>query len=58
MDLPQLGIMNTYLLKPKWPKKNTGKAHLKRECPKNDILMLEDQKGVRKNMEIVHLEKS
>jgi hypothetical protein len=57
MDLPKLGIMNTYLLKPKWLKKNTRKVYLKRECPQKDILRLEDQKGVRKNMKIVHLGK-
>jgi len=49
--------MDTYLLKPKWSKGNTGKAHLKRECPQNDILMLEDHEGVRKNIKIIHLEK-
>jgi hypothetical protein len=27
------------------------------ECPQKDILMLEDHEGIRKNMEIVHLEK-
>jgi hypothetical protein len=29
MELPKLGIMDTYFLKPKWPELNTGKAHLK-----------------------------
>jgi hypothetical protein len=57
MDLPKLGIRDTYLFKPKWPEMNTGKVHLKRECLQKDILMLEDQKGIRKNMKIVHLGK-
>jgi hypothetical protein len=57
MDLPKLGIMDTYLLKPKWLKRNTGKVHLKGECPQKDILRLEDQEGVRKNKKIVHLGK-
>jgi hypothetical protein len=57
MKLPKLGIMNIYLLKPKWPELNTGKAHLKKECPRKDILMLEDHEGVKKNMKIIHLEK-
>jgi hypothetical protein len=51
MDLPKLGIRNTYLFKPKWLKRNTGKFHLKRECSQKDILRLEDQEGVRKNRE-------
>jgi hypothetical protein len=33
MDLPKLGIRDTYLFKPKWPKRNTWKVHLKGECP-------------------------
>jgi hypothetical protein len=57
MDLPKSGIIDIYLLKPKWPGTNTGKAHLKKDCPQKDILMFEDHEGVRKNMEIVHLEK-
>jgi hypothetical protein len=57
MDLPKLGIRDTYLLKPKRPELNTGKAHLKKECRRKNILMLEDHEGVRKNMEIIHLEK-
>jgi hypothetical protein len=51
MELPKLGIRNTYLLKPKWPERNTGNAHLKGECPQKDILMLEDHEGVRKKYE-------
>jgi hypothetical protein len=57
MDLPKLGIKDTYLFKPKWPKRNTGKVHLKGECPQKDILMLEDQEGIKKKMKIVHLGK-
>jgi hypothetical protein len=57
MELPKLGIMNTYHFKPKWLELNIGKAHLKGECPRKDILMLENHERVRKNMEIVHLEK-
>jgi hypothetical protein len=57
MDLPKLGIMDTYLFKPKWLERNTGKVHLKGECLQKDILMLENQEGVRKNMKIVHLGK-
>jgi hypothetical protein len=57
MELPKLGIRNIYLLKPKWPERNTGKAHLKGECPRKDILILEDYERVRKNMKIIHLEK-
>jgi hypothetical protein len=57
MDLPKLGIMDTYLFKPKWLKRNTGKVHLKGECPQKDILRLEDQEGVRKNRKIVYLGK-
>jgi hypothetical protein len=33
MELPKLGIRNTYLFKPKWPELNTGKAHLEGEMP-------------------------
>jgi hypothetical protein len=51
MELPKLGIMDTYLFKPKWSERNTGKAHLKEECPQKDILMLEDHDGVRKKYE-------
>jgi hypothetical protein len=58
MDLPKLGIRNIYLFKPKWLKKNTEKIHLKRECPRKDILRLDDQEGVRKNRKIVHLGKN
>jgi hypothetical protein len=36
---------------------NTGKAYLKGECPQKDLLMLEAHEEVRKNMNIVHLEK-
>ena len=58
MNLPKLGINDTYFFKPKWPELNTKKVHLKRECLQKDILMLENHEGVRKkNMEIVHLEK-
>jgi hypothetical protein len=57
MDLPKLEIRDTYFLKLKWPGRNTGKAHLKRECSQKDILMFGDHEGVRKNMKIVHLEK-
>jgi hypothetical protein len=57
MELSILEIRDTYLFKPKWSEENTEKAHLKRECPRKDILMLEDHEGVRKNMKIVHLEK-
>jgi hypothetical protein len=49
--LPKLWIRDTYLFKPKWPERNTGKTHLKEECPQNDILMLEDREGVRKKYE-------
>jgi hypothetical protein len=51
MNLPKLEIMNTYLIKPKWPERITGKVHFKGECPLKDILMLEDQEGVRKKYE-------
>jgi hypothetical protein len=57
MKFPKLGIRDTYFLKPKWPELNIGKAHLKGDCPRKDILMLEDHEGFRKNREIVHLEK-
>jgi hypothetical protein len=57
MELPKLGIRNIFLFKPKWPEMNTGKAHLKRECPQKDLLMLEDHEGGRKKMKIIHLEK-
>jgi hypothetical protein len=57
MDLPKLGIRDTYLFKPKWLKRNTWKIHLKGECPQKDILRLEDQEGVKKNRKIVHLGK-
>jgi hypothetical protein len=30
---------------------NTGKAHLKGECPQNDLLRLKDHEGVRKKYE-------
>jgi hypothetical protein len=49
MDLPKLGIRDTYLLKPKWLKRNIDKVHLKGECPRKDISRLDDQEGVRKN---------
>jgi hypothetical protein len=42
MDLPKLGIRNTYLFKPKWLKKNTEKVHLKGEYPRKDISTLDD----------------
>jgi hypothetical protein len=57
MDLPKLRISDTYLFKSKWPEKNTVKVHLKGKCPQKDILMLEDQERVRKNMKIIHLGK-
>jgi hypothetical protein len=58
VELSKLGKRRyIYLLKPKWPKMNTGKAHLKGECPRKDILILEDYERVRKNMKIIHLEK-
>jgi hypothetical protein len=50
MDLPKLGIRDTYLSKPKWPERNTRKVHLKGECLQKDILRLEDQEGVRKKI--------
>ena len=53
MDLQKLGIRDI----PKWLERNTEKAHLKGNAPQMDILILEDHEGVRKNMEIVHLEK-
>jgi hypothetical protein len=49
MKLPKLRIMNIYLLKPKWPEMNTGKAHFKGECPQKDLLILEDHKRGREN---------
>jgi hypothetical protein len=49
MDLPKLGIRDTYFLKPKWLKRNTEKVHFKGEYPQKDISRLEDQEGVRKN---------
>jgi hypothetical protein len=58
MDLPKLGIRDTYLFKPKWLKKNTEKVHFKGEYPRKDISRLEDQEGVRKNRKIVHLGKN
>jgi hypothetical protein len=48
MDLPKLGIRDTYLFKPKWLKRNIEKVHLKGECPQKDILRLDDQEGVKK----------
>jgi hypothetical protein len=33
MELPKLGIRDTYLFKSKWPEMNIGKAHLKEEMP-------------------------
>jgi hypothetical protein len=57
MDLPKLGIRDTYFFKPKGLKKNTWKVHLKKDCSQKDILRLEDQEGVRKNRKIVHLGK-
>jgi hypothetical protein len=58
MDLPKLGIRDTYLFKPKWLKRNTEKVHFKRECPRKNISRLEDQEGVRKNRKILHLGKN
>jgi hypothetical protein len=46
MDLPKSGIIDTYLFKPKWLKRNTEKVQLKRECPLKDISMFDDQEGV------------
>jgi hypothetical protein len=57
MELPKSGIKNIYLFEPKWPEMNTGKIHLKGECPQKNLLMLEDHEGGRKNMKTVHLEK-
>jgi hypothetical protein len=51
MKLPKLGIRDTYHFKLKWPEKNTGKVHLRGECPQKDILMFEDHEGVRKRYE-------
>jgi hypothetical protein len=56
--LPKLGKEDIYFLKFKWPEMNTKNAHLKGECPKKDLLMLEDHEGGRKNMKITHLENS
>jgi hypothetical protein len=58
MDLPKLGIRDTYLFKPKWLKRNIEKVHLKGECPRKDILRLDDQEEGRKNRKIVHLGKN
>jgi hypothetical protein len=58
MDLPKLGIMDTYLFKPKWLKSNTEKVQLKRECPLKDISRLDDQERVIKNRKIVHVGKN
>jgi hypothetical protein len=57
MDLPKLGIMNTYLFKPKWLKRKIDKVHLKEECPRKDISRLDDQEGIRKNRKIIPLGK-
>jgi hypothetical protein len=57
MDLPKLGIRDTYLFKPKWLKRNTWEVHFKGEYPRKDISRLEDQEGVRKNRKIVYLGK-
>jgi hypothetical protein len=51
MELPKLGIRNTYFFKYKRPEMNIGKAHLKGECPQKDLLMLEDHEGGRKKYE-------
>jgi hypothetical protein len=48
MNLPKLGIRDTYLFKPKGSERNTGKVHLKGECPQKDILMLKDHEGIRR----------
>jgi hypothetical protein len=48
MDLPKLGIRDTYHFKLKWLKMNTEKVHLKGECPRKGISRLDDQEGVRK----------
>jgi hypothetical protein len=58
MDLPKLGIRDTYLFKLKWLKRNIGKVHFKGKYPRKDISRLEDQEGVRKNRKIVHLGKN
>jgi hypothetical protein len=57
MDLPKLGIRDTYLFKPKWLKMNTEKVHLKGEYLRKDISRLDDQEGVKKNRKIIHLGK-
>jgi hypothetical protein len=49
MNLPKSGIRDTYLLKPKWLKRNTEKVQLKGECPLKDISRFNDQEGVIKN---------
>jgi hypothetical protein len=51
MELPKLGIRDTYLFKFKWPGMSTRKTHLKRECPRKDLLILEDHEGVIKTYE-------
>ena len=56
MDLPKLGIIDTYLSKPKWLKKNKMEV-LKGECFQKDIQRLEDYEGVRKNIKKAHLGK-
>ena len=48
MDLPKIGIYDTYFLKPKWLKRNTRKVQFKGECPQNDILRLEGPRSVKK----------
>jgi hypothetical protein len=58
MNLPKLGIRDTYLFKPKWIKMNTEKVHFKGECPRKDISRLNDQEGVRKNRKIIPLGKN
>jgi hypothetical protein len=37
--------------------KEYWESSFKRGMPQKNILMLEDHEGVRKNMEIIHLEK-
>jgi hypothetical protein len=52
VELSKLGKRRyIYLLKPKWPKMNTGKAHLKGECFQKDLLMLEAHEEGRKKYE-------
>jgi hypothetical protein len=48
MDLPKSGIMDTYLFKPKWLKRNIEKVQLKGECFLKDISRFDDQEGVIK----------